>query len=262
MDLGLRGKVAAVAASSKGLGRASAEALAREGADVAVCARGAEGLDAAADSLRAMGVRVHAVALDLGEAGACERFIDGTVAELGSVDVLVANNGGPASGPAEQFDLEQWRDALERNLLVSVRLARAALPHMRARGWGRIINITSMSAKQPIDGLVLSNAARAGVLGWAKTLASELAPSGITVNSIAPGPFHTDRIQSLAEQRASREGITVADALRAHESTVPMGRLGRPAEFGAVVAFLASEQASFLTGATIQVDGGFVRGLL
>jgi len=262
MDLGLRGKVAAVSAASKGLGRACAEALAREGCDVAICARGEEALRAAEKDLGALGVRVHAMTLDLSEPDACERFIADTVAVLGRLDIVVANNAGPPIGGSEDFDDDAYRAALEANMLVHVRLARAAVPHMRARGWGRIINITSAAAKQPIEGLILSNVARTSVAGFAKTLSFEVGPHGITVNTVAPGPHRTDRLLNLARARMEAEGIGEDEALAPFAGGVPAGRIGEPAEFGALVAFLASERAGFIHGVTIQVDGGQTRSLL
>lgn len=259
MDLGLGGKAAAVAAASKGLGRACAEALAREGCDVAICARHADGVDATVADLRALGVRAHGMALDLSEPGACERFVEGAAAAFGRLDVVVCNNGGPPAGGTDAFDDDAYRAALEANLLVTVRLARAAVPHMRARGWGRVIAITSGAAKQPIDGLVLSNVTRAGVAGFLKTLSFEVARDGITVNTVAPGPFRTDRILQLARARMEAEGIDEETALQPFAGNVPVGRIGEPAEFGALVAFLASEQAAYLNGTTIQIDGGQTR---
>lgn len=250
MDLGLRGRVAAVAAASKGLGRACAEALAAEGCDVAVCARGEDALREVEKALLAYGVRVHAVVLDLNDASAPERFIDSAVQALGPVDIVVGNNGGPAPGAVAAFDDEAFRTAFEGNFFVTVRLARAALPQMRARGWGRVIAITSTAVKQPIDGLGLSNTARAAVVGWAKTLAAEVAREGVTVNVVAPGPFDTERMRQLGG---------VLDAMR---ETVPAGRVGEARELGDLVAFLASERAAFITGTTIAIDGGQVRSLL
>lgn len=260
MDLGIKGRVAAVAAASKGLGFACAEAFAREGADVAICARGEEALRDAAKALEQTGARIHSVALDLAEPGASERFIDSTVETLGSCDIVVTNIGGPPSGSFDTFDDDAFRQAFERNMLVAVRLARAAVPHMRAKGWGRIINITSIAARQPLPGLMIGNTARAGVLGFAKTLSFELAAHGITVNTVAPGPFLTDRARELSKQRAAREGISVEEALRALHAT-PTGRAGNPEELGALVAFLASEHAGYITGAVIGSDGGSYLGL-
>lgn len=259
MDLGLQGRAALVAAGSKGLGRACAEALAREGADVAICARGEDALRETEKNLGELGVRVHATVCDLSQPDACERFVSEAAEVFGRVDVLVANNGGPPPGRADAIELDEWRGALEANLIATVRLVRAALPHMRAGGWGRIVAITSQAAKQPMEGLVLSNAARAGVHGFLKTLASEVAAEGITVNAVMPGPFATDRMRSLAEQRAHREGISAEAALHGLSHGVPADRIGKPEEFGALVAFLASEQAAFITGTSIQIDGGSLR---
>lgn len=262
MDLELKGRAALVAAASRGLGRACALAFAREGADVAICARGEQALRTTEKEIAMTGVRVMATVADMSVAADCERFVAQAAEVLGRVDVLVTNSGGPPAGPADSFEDAAYQEALEGNFLSAVRLCRAALPHMRRGGWGRILNITSIAAKQPIDGLVLSNSARAAVVGFAKTLANELASEGITVNTLCPGPTLTDRIESLARQRAERSGTSVEEELRAQERDVPMGRLGRPEEFAALVAFLASEQAAFITGATIQIDGGVIRSLM
>lgn len=262
MDLGLKGRVALVAASSRGLGRACAVAFAREGADVAVCARGKDALRDAEAELVELGVRVHATVADLAIAEDCRRFVQGAAEALGRVDVLVNNCGGPPSGAFDSFGEEDYRRALDLNLLSTVRMSYAAIPAMRRNRWGRIVNLTSVAAKQPLEGLVLSNTARTAVLGFAKTLATALAREGITVNTVCPGPTLTDRIRSLATQRGEREGIAVEQALAAYTSDIPMSRLGKPEEIAALVVFLASEPASFITGTTIQVDGGLVRALL
>jgi len=262
VDLGLKGRAVAVAAASKGFGRACAEEFAREGADLAICARGEEALLSTQKDLEALGARVKAVPLDLIEPGACESFVEGCVEEYGRLDVLVSNIGGPAAGRFETQSDDEFRRILEQNLMCAVRLARTAIPHMKRGGYGRIIFITSAAVKQPWDLLITGNTARGGMAGFAKTLSSELAPTGITVNTIAPGAFLTDRQQELARMAAESEGITVEQALERSRKAVPMGRIGDPKELGALAAFLASERASFMTGTVIQIDGGTVRSLL
>jgi 3-oxoacyl-[acyl-carrier protein] reductase len=258
----LTGKVALVTAASKGLGRATAMALAREGASVAICARGAEALEAAAGDVRAAGSGdVLALTADVADP-AIGAIVDQTVERFGRLDILVTNTGGPRSGPFDTLTDADWHAAIESMLMSVVRLCRAAIPHMRARGGGRIIPITSISVKQPIENLMLSNAVRAAVTGFAKTLASEVARDGILVNCVAPGYTRTDRVLELAEAAAAREGVARETVLERTVKVVPMGRLGEPEEFANVIAFLASDRASFVTGTTIQVDGGFVRGLL
>jgi len=251
-----------VAASSAGLGYASALTLAQEGCRVAICARRPEKLESAAQSIREQtGVDVLAVPLDMSQKDAPARFIQATVDHFGQLDIAIANAGGPPSGTFTEMTDEQWHQALEQNLMSAVRLFRAALPHVQASDQGRLIAITSISAKQPLDGLLLSNAARAGVHGMAKTLSRELAPTGVTVNIVAPGITRTDRITELAEQTAAREGITVEEAYARRAASVPMGRLGDPMEFGAAVTFLCSKQAAFISGVALPVDGGFLAAL-
>lgn len=254
--------VALVCAASKGLGRASAEALARDGARVAICARGGDALAETADAIRRTGGEVLAIEADLRSADDITRVIEATVAAFGGLDILVTNSGGPPPGPFMTLDDGAWTDAVDTLLLSVVRLCRGAIPHMQARGGGRIINITSISVKQPIEGLVLSNSLRAAVTGLAKTLAVELAPHNILVNCVAPGYTRTDRVVELANAAAVREGITLDQAERRIIDGIPLGRMGTPEEFAAVIAFLASPAASFVTGVTIPVDGGWVRGLL
>ena len=229
---------------------------------MAICARGRDDLRSAEAELVELGVRVHTVVADLAIAEDCRRFVQGAADALGRVDILVNNNGGPPSGAFDSFAEDDYRAALELNLLSTVRCTLSAVSLMRRGGWGRVVNITSVAAKQPMDGLVLSNTARTGVIGFSKTLATALAREGITVNTVCPGPIFTDRIRELARQRAERERIPLSDAVKTYEADIPMGRLGKPEELAALVVFLSGEPASFITGTTIQVDGGMVRALM
>jgi 3-oxoacyl-[acyl-carrier protein] reductase len=261
MDLGLSGRVAIVAAASKGLGLAVAGELAAEGARVVICARGEAALQAAADTIRAAGGQVHAVAGDVSDPAEIERVADEAVAAFGPVDILVTNSGGPKPGRFETLTPADW-DAAARILLTSaVTFVRCVLPGMRERRWGRILNITSIAAKQPVDGLMLSNALRAGVTGFSRTLANEVATDGVTVNTLMPGYTRTERVVELSEHIAATEGITVGDAVGRWEREIPMRRIGEPREFAALAAFLASDRASYITGQSIAVDGGWVKGI-
>jgi 3-oxoacyl-[acyl-carrier protein] reductase len=256
MDLGLAGKTAIVAASSKGLGKACALALAAEGARVTVCARHEADLEAAAAEIRtATGAEVLAVPADLADAAGADRVVAATVQRFGGVDVLVANSGGPPLGVFADFTDDDWLAAFELVALGFVRFVRAVTPVMRERPWGRIIGIQSTSVKQPVGSIDLSNGIRPGIAGLMKALMPGLAKDGITINLVLPGAFRTHRIL------ASLSGISGSEleqALAAIGSTIPAGRLGEPAELGSLVAFLASARASYITGAVYQVDGGSV----
>lgn len=263
MDLGLHDRVALVAASSKGLGRAIALELAREGAKVAISARSEPELGRARDAIvEETGSEVIAIPADVTDLDDIGRLVDRTREALGPIAVLVTNAGGPPPGPFETHDAEAWDRATKLTLRSVVELCRAVLPKMRAAGWGRILNVTSIAVKEPVDNLMLSNSLRAAVTGFARTLANEVAKDGITVNNLMPGYTRTDRLEQLAHAIAERDGITVDEAFGRWEAQTPMGRVGEPAEFAALAAFLASGRASYITGASIAVDGGCVRSLL
>jgi len=255
MDLGLRGRAAAVAGASSGLGLAIARSLAAEGADVAICARDRTRLDAAVAELDTVGDgRVSATPVDVRDAAGVTAWIDATADAFGRLEIVVPNAGGPPAGGATAFDVGAYRDAVELNLLSQIAITSAALPHLRAAGWGRVIFVTSISVRQPIPTLALSNTARAGVAGYARSLVADLGDAGITVNLLAPGYHATDRLDDvLGDDDAAREAI-VGD--------IPLGRMGDPADFGEIAAFLASDQAGYVTGAVIAVDGGLSRSLL
>lgn len=263
MDLGLKGKAAIVAAASKGMGKACAMGLAVEGARVAMCARSEAALTAAANEIREKTkAEVLAVLADVTRLPDLKRVVAKAVEAFGSVDILVTNAGGPPAGGFDQMTDEHWQAAFELNLLSTIRFIREVLPHMRRKRWGRILNIQSSSIKQPIDGLILSNGIRPGVAGLSKTLATELGKDNILINTVCPGRILTDRLRSNVALRAREAGKSFDEYLPTATAEIPLGRIGSPEEFANVVVFLASERASYVTGATIQVDGGLVRGLL
>jgi 3-oxoacyl-[acyl-carrier protein] reductase len=262
MDLGLAGKVAVVAGASRGLGLASARELAAEGASVVLCARDAARLDEACAAIRAAGGTCLGVPADVAQDGAPAAVVARALDAYGRLDVVVPNSGGPPAGTFEELAPEAWEAATALLLNSAVGFARAALPAMRAQGSGRIIGITSVAVKQPVDGLILSNALRAAVTGFLRTLANEVAGAGITVNAVLPGYMATDRMTHLIARDAEAAGIGVEEQTARTASAIPVGRLGDPREFAAVVAFLASHRASYVTGQSIVVDGGLNRSLL
>jgi 3-oxoacyl-[acyl-carrier protein] reductase len=263
MDLGLQDKVALVTAASKGLGKAIALQLAHEGARVAICSRAEASLRAAAAEIAAAtGQEPLYVAADVTDAAAIDRLVGAVHDRYGRIDVLINNAGGPPPGVFHELSDQQWEGAVELLLLSTVRLTRAVLPEMRERHWGRIINSVSVSVKQPITGLMLSNSVRAAVIGLAKTLSQEVARDGVTVNNLLPGSIYTDRIEQLNAATAKRTARVPDDVRRAAEADIPVGRYGRVEEYAAAAAFLASEQASYITGVSLLVDGGVYRGLM
>ncbi|MCL5109175.1 MAG: SDR family oxidoreductase [Chloroflexi bacterium] len=262
MDLGLRDKGAIVAAASQGMGKTIALELAREGAKVAICSRRREAIESAAEEIRrATGAEVLPLVADVRRREDIERLVESAVRQFGRLDVLVNNAGGPPPGSFGDFDDDDWAQAFNLTLLSVVRLIRAVLPHMRAQGGGRIVNVASLSVKQPIENLILSNAIRPGVIGLAKSLSFELAKDNILINNVCPGRIATNRVIQTDSARAQREGTTLEEITRRQQATIPLGRYGTPEEFASMVAFLASARASYITGATIQVDGGLFRGL-
>lgn len=262
MDLGLKGKVAFVAASSRGLGAAIAEGLAAEGAQIACCARTAEIHEKAAALAARYGVDAIGIEADVSRPEDVTRAVDAAIARFGRVDILVTNAGGPPPGPFESHTPEAWDKAVALTLGSVVNLVRAALPGMKTRRWGRILNVTSIAVKQPVDSLILSNSVRAAVTGFARTLANEVAPFNITVNNLLPGYTRTERLDQLAAANAAAKDVTKEAAFAAWEQQIPMGRVGEPEEFAALATFLASERASYITAQNIAVDGGWIRSLL
>lgn len=262
MDLGLKGRTAFVAAASRGLGRAIAEELAAEGCAVACCARSGGIADVAREIGERHGVRAEGIVADVSVPEQVDAAVAAALRALGRIDILVTNAGGPPPGPFEQHTREDWRRAVELNLDSVVNLARAVLPGMKERRWGRILNVTSIAVKQPVENLILSNAVRAAVTGFARSLANEVAPFNVTVNNLMPGYTRTERLETLAAANAKAKGITREEAFAQWDRQIPMGRVGEPREFAALAAFLASDRASYITAQSIAVDGGWIKSLL
>ncbi|MCJ7581717.1 MAG: SDR family oxidoreductase [Candidatus Aminicenantes bacterium] len=262
MDFGIQDKVALVAASSLGLGKAAALELSKEGAIVNICARSKDRLVKTREELQSQtGNEVRAWIADVTEKDQVHDMIQKIISEFGKIDILVSNAGGPPSGQIDDFSPADYLKALELNLMTTINLCYSVIPSMKANLWGRIINIASISGKQPIDTLVLSNTARAGVLGFSKSLSNQMAPYGVTVNSVCPGYTKTERINDLAEAFVKGQKGSVQDFFNKIASIIPAGRLATTEEFGATVAFLASQQAGYITGTALQIDGGLIKAL-
>ncbi len=263
MDLGLKGKVALVAGGSQGLGLAVALDFAREGAKVAICALDDPHLPAAAETIgKAAGGEVFAIPADVSDLEQAKNFVRKSAARFGTVDILVNNAGGPPSMSFLEIDEELWLRGCRLNLLSTIVMTREAVPIMKEKRWGRIINMTSIAVKQPIDGLILSNTVRSGVIGFAKSLSNELASFNITVNSVCPGYTMTDRVRNLSKVLAEKQGTTPEAVVEKWASEIPMKRIGTPEEFASLVVYLASQQAGYITGAAIQIDGGWYKGIM
>ncbi len=262
MDLGLKDRVALVAASSQGIGLATAEAFAAEGCRVAMCARNTQALEAGAEKIRKKyGADIFSEAFDVTDAAAVSSFVAAVANKFGGVDICVTNAGGP---PAKGFlaaSLEDWQKAIDANFLSTVYFAREVIPHMQRKRWGRIITITSITTKQPVADLVLSNAVRAAVVGLVKSLANEFGKDGILVNNVGPGFTATDRLKELAKARSSASGKSEQEVFDAWAADAPLKRLGEPREVAETIVWLASERASYITGQTVLVDGGMYKGL-
>ncbi|HXU09105.1 MAG TPA: SDR family oxidoreductase [Blastocatellia bacterium] len=263
MDFGIKGKSAIVTAASSGLGKASAMELATEGARVMINARNADKLTRAAEDIQTeTGQEVFALAGDVTDEGYVRELIAETNRTLGSVDLLITNAGGPPAGFFDDFNIQHYRDAVELNLISTINLCREAVPLMRKQSWGRIVAITSIAAKQPVENLILSNTARAGVLGFLKSLSQQVAANGITVNTLCPGYHLTERLKSLGSSMSQKQGVSIEEVYASWAASTPMNRIGDPREFAAVVAFMCSERASYLTGTVLQVDGGAYKALV
>jgi 3-oxoacyl-[acyl-carrier protein] reductase len=263
MDFGIAGKVALVTAASRGLGRGCAEQLASEGCRVAICARNEKAVKRAAEEIAEQsGSQVVGWAADMSRTDAIDPLLDSVRQSLGAPDILVTNAGGPPPGNFATTALNQYEQALHLNLMSAVHLIHGVVPAMQDKGWGRIIAITSISVKQPIDSLLLSNMARAGLTGFLKTIATELASQGITVNALLPGTHKTSRIDQLVQHRSKQENKTPEEIIEQMMSANPTHTIGDPSDFGAAAAFLASVQARYITGQNLLVDGGNYRGLL
>jgi 3-oxoacyl-[acyl-carrier protein] reductase len=263
MDLGLSNRVALVAAASRGLGRAVAEELATEGSSLIICSRKTETIERVADEIKkSADVEVLGIAADVSKPDDVARVVNAGIERFGRIDILVTNAGGPPAGQFESFTLEQWEDATRLLLHSAIELARHVLPGMKERRWGRILNITSIAVKQPVDNLILSNSLRAAVTGFARTLANEVASFGITVNNIMPGYTRTERVEELARMMSEKQGITPAEFVARWEQEIPMRRIGEPREFASLAAFLVSERASYITGISVPVDGGWIKALM
>jgi 3-oxoacyl-[acyl-carrier protein] reductase len=262
MDTGLKNRVAIVAASSQGIGRATAEAFAAEGCRVAMCARNAQPLQAAAEHIaKQYSAEVFTQALDVTDAEAVHSFVDAVISKFGSVDICVTNAGGPPTKGFLAASLEEWRKAVDANFLSTVYFAREVIPHMQRQHWGRIITITSITTKQPVVDLVLSNAVRAAVVGLVKSLANEFGKDGILVNNVGPGYTATDRLKELAKTRSAASGKSEKEIFEGWSADAPLKRLGEPREVADAIVWLASERASYVTGQTVLVDGGLYKGL-
>lgn len=263
MNLGIAGKTAIVSAASRGIGKAIALGLAKEGVNMVICARNEAGLRKTAQEIEAASsVKVVPIIADLKKASEITSLIEETMDRFGWIDILITNAGGPPSGPSLSFTDQDWEYAMVLNLLSTVRLCREVIPIMRRQGWGRIVNMVSVAAKQPLQDMILSNSIRAAVIGLAKTLSQEVAADNITVNSICPGWILTDRLESVVRKQAESQQKTFETRLAEITNDIPMKRCGKPEEVANLALFLASERASYITGTTIQIDGGLVKGLL
>ena len=263
MDLGLKNKVALVAGASKGLGRAVARELAAEGACIAICSRNREQIRAAAEQIHLeTGAEVFHDQADITRPEEIRTFVTNVVRRFGDIQILVTNSGGPTAGLFVSLRPQDWSQAVTLNLMSVISLCSEVIPYMQRNRWGRIVNITSIGVKQPLDGQMLANSVRSAVIGFAKTLSNEMAPYNILVNNVCTGYTRTERVEELSAAIGERKGISKERVLKSWEESIPMGRLGRPEEFAALVAFLVSERSSYITGTSISVDGGAFKGLL
>ena len=262
MNLNLKNKNAIVCASSQGLGKATAIDLAKEGVNLAICSRDQEKIDKAKEEILQKtehNIKVIALKADLDSLEDIQIFLQEVERSLGAVDILVNNTGGPPPSTFEQISDEDWQNAFNSTMMSAVRLSRAVIPNMKENGWGRIINISSVSVKTPVNGLFLSNSLRMGVLGWAKALADEVAAHGITVNTVCPGYTRTERVEAILESQSSSSGLSKEEIEKTIADNIPMKRVGEAEDLAGLITFLASEKANYMTGLAVQVDGGSAR---